>query len=483
MNNNEIKQKAISGVIWQSVQRLGSRIILLVGNLVFARLLSPDDFGLIGIIFVFLSFSEIIINGGFTSALIQKKNVTKDDFSTVFVWNLILACICYFILYITAPYISLFYKSNLLTQLLRVEGLVLFFYALCAVPLNRMQKDLEFKKLAIIDVFSSLFGCCFGIMITLIGYGIWGLVFKMLMCSLLTFLLTLIYEKKICSFKFSKNSFKELFGFGSFMFLSSFTNALFINFQAILIGKIYSAKDLGYYSQARKLEEIPVVCVTNIVSSVSFPLFSILQKEKERLVLCLRKNIKLVSYISFPLSTFLFVAAKPLVLFLFTEKWASSIIYFQLLCVSGILMPVNIANRDLFASIGRSRLFFTSQLVYKLLGIALMVLGIFSYGIMGLLYGKIIADYFLFFMNSYLSKKLVGYGTLEQLKDIFPNILISFIAGLILFFFINNVALSPIIQLICGFFVFGLVYALSSILLAKEQYNFCKSNIMKRIWK
>lgn len=481
MNNSEIKQKAISGIIWQSVQRFGSRIILLIANLIFARLLSPSDFGLVGIIFVFLSFSDIIINGGFTSALIQKKDPTREDYSTVFIWNIFLSIVCYFTLYIGAPFISDFYNSSAIKELLRVEGLVLFTNALCTVQLNRMQKELEFRKLALIDVMSSLLGCSGGILITILGFGVWGLVYKMLLYSIITLILVSFTRKWDFSLVFNFKSFKTLFGFGSFMFLSSFTNALFINFQALLIGKVYSSKDLGYYTQARKLEEIPVVCVTNIVSSVSFPLFSILQEEKERLIMCLRKNIKLVTFISFPLSTFLFVAATPIILFLFTEKWLESVVYFQLLCLSGLMMPINIANRDLFASLGRSKLFFTSQLVYKLLGVILMVIGIYSFGILGLLYGKIIADFVLFFINSSISNNLVGYGTIHQLKDVSPNFIVSFISGFVLNVFLQSFSLAPIVQLICGFIIFFFIYIITASIFAKDQYNFCLTYIKSRL--
>lgn len=482
METNEIKQKAISGVFWQAIQRFGSRIILFVANMFFARLLSPDDFGVMGIIWVFISFSDIFINGGFLSALIQKKDVNETDYSTAFYWNLLISILCYAVLYLFAPFISGFYNNSILQDILRVQGIVLFLNALSVVQSSRMQKHLRFKKLAIIDLIASILGCSLGIIAAaFFNFGVWSLVIKMISYSAIICIAFWITEKWYPNKAFSWSSFKELFSFGSFMLLSSLTNVLYINFQPLIIGKLFSPKDLGFYTQARKLEEIPVVALTNIVSTVSFPIFSNLQDDKIRLVNCLKKNIKTITFLSFPLMVSFIVFAKHIIIVLFSETWMESVPYFQLLCLSGMLIPVNVANRDLYASLGKSKLYFNSQLIYKIFGVILMLIGVFNYGIFGLIYGKIIADYSLFIMNAIISGKLIGYGLTFQIKDITPSILNAAICGIILYYITNLLGHSNLWFIILYGIIYFSLYILISFLFKSQELQLYITIIKKNI--
>lgn len=470
MKGNEIKQKAISGVFWQTIQRFGSRIILFVANMIFARLLSPDDFGVMGIIWVFISFSDIFINGGFLSALIQKKDVNEDDYSTAFYWNIVIAILCYITIYISAPFISKFYNNSILLDVLRVQGIVLFLNALTIVQSSRIQRQLRFKKLAIIDIIASVLGSLLGIFAAVFfNFGVWSLVIKMVSYSTITCIAFWTTERWYPKRRFSWPSFKKLFSFGSFMLLSSLTNVLYINFQPLIIGKLFSPKDLGYFSQARKLEEIPVVALTNIVSTVSFPIFSKLQDNKEQLVNYLKKNIRSITFLSFPMMVFLMVFAKQIIIILFTDVWIESVPYFQLLCLSGILIPVNIANRDLYASIGKSKLYFNSQLIYKILGIILMLIGVFNYGIIGLIFGRIIADCFLFIMNALISGRLVGYGLVSQVKDIIPNMLNAVVCGILLYYMAILFNISSLWSILLYGVIFLLIYIIIAFLSKSQE--------------
>lgn len=450
--------------------------------MVFARLLSPNDFGIMGIIWVFISFSDIFINGGFLSALIQKKNVNEVDYSTAFYWNLVISILCYAVLYFTTPYISGFYDIPQLQEILKVQGLVLFFNALCVVQISRIQKQLRFKKLAIIDLIASFGGCILGIISAMFfNSGVWSLVVKMLSYSAINCIALWITEKWYPQKKFCWSSFKELFGFGSFMLLSSLTNVLYINFQPLIIGKMFSPKDLGFYTQARKLEEIPVMALTNIVSTVSFPIFSNLQDNKDKLISCLKKNIRSITFLSFPLMVFCIVAAEQIITILFSEKWIDSVPYFQLLCLSGILIPINIANRDLYASLGKSKLFFNSQLAYKIFGVVLMLIGIYSYGIIGLIIGKIIADYSLFIMNAIISGNLIGYGLIHQVKDIAPSLLNSIVCGATLHGIIVLFDFSSLWFIILYGVIFFSIYLFFSILFKNQELRLYVSIIKNKL--
>jgi len=476
--DENLKQKAILGVFWQAIQRFGSRVILFVANMVFARLLSPDDFGCMGIIWVFLSFSDIFINGGFGSALIQKKDISENDYSTAFYWNFIIAFLCYCILYFCAPSIADFYSTPILSEALRVQGLVLFFNSLCVVQVSRLYKQLKFKKIAIIDVVASILGSAIGIFCAYLGLGVWSFVIKMLSYGVINSILIWISAKWCPNFVFSLASFKKLFGFGSFMFLSSLTNVLFINFQSLIIGKMFTMKDLAYYSQARKLEEVPIVCLTNIISTVSYPVFSTLQEDKDMLLTCIRRNIKTITFLSFPLMTFFIVAAEPIIMCVFSEKWLPSVPYFQLLCLAGVLIPINITNRDFYAAIGRSKLFFNSQLIYKLFGIGMMLIGIYSYGVTGLLIGKIIADYCLFFMNATITGRLINYGVIRQIRDLATNLLISVFCGVLFHYIMKLYHSSSVWILLLECLVFFTLY-LSIAYIGKNNELFLYLNIIK----
>lgn len=227
---------------------------------------------------------------------------------------------------------------------------------------------------------------------------------------------------------FSLKSVAELFRFGGFILLSNITDAIYNNLQPLIIGRAFSDRELGYFTQARKLEELPVIGLSNVVSSVSFPLYSKLQDDKLELFAMLRRNVKAISYLNFPLMVLLAIMAEPLMILLFGEKWLPAVPYFKILCVAGLLTSINISNRDLFAALGRSRVYFCSQLVYKVVGIGLIVWGM-RFGIEGMICGRVAAYYFLFVLNAVVARRLIGYGLWAQLRDVLPNLTLSLLAG------------------------------------------------------
>lgn len=420
--------KSISSFLWSAIQRFGTRILLFVANMVLARLLTPTDFGCVGMIMVFISFSDIFVIGGFASALIQKKNPTQTDYSSVFFVNLFISIFCYTTLFATAPAIARFYHTDILTDILRVQGLTLIFNAFNVVQINILQKNLNFKRLAIAENAACFLGCGTGIAAALMGFGVWSLVIKNLIMYFLYSLILWLWDTWRPNLVFSIKSVVELFKFGGFMLLSSLTNVIYINYQSLIIGRVFSDRDLGYFTQARKLEEIPVVAFSNVVSSVSFPLYAKLQDDKTALLNLLRRNVKAITYLNFPLMVVLALMAEPLIMLLFGDQWLPSVPYFRILCVAGLLTSINVSNRDTFAALGKSRTFFYSQLVYKLVGIGLISAGI-PWGIKGMVWGWVGASYFLFVLNATIARKLIGYGLWTQLNDVLPNLLLSITAA------------------------------------------------------
>ena len=271
---SNLKQKTISSMIWNAIQRFGTMILSFISNIVLAWILVPEDFGCIGMLSIFIAVSEVFIDGGFGSALIQKKGATQEDFSTIFYWNLFVSAILFLALQLFSPVVATFYHMPELTNILRVTSVVLIINGFSVIQTTMLTKALSFKLLAKINVISTFVGVVVSILAAMIGLGVWSLVIKTLLSALLAAILLWTLNKWRPSLVFSTKSFKDLFGFGGLMLVSSLLNTLFENIQGLVIGRVYTPADLGYYSQAKKLDDIPSKSISQIVTQVSFPAFS-----------------------------------------------------------------------------------------------------------------------------------------------------------------------------------------------------------------
>ena len=280
MAQGSLKSKTIAGVFWSAFQKFGTMAISFAANIVLARILSPDDFGCIGMLAIFITLSTTFIDGGFGSALIQKKEPTEDDYSTIFYWNMMLAVILYGTLFLTAPLIARFYNVPLLSSVLRVEGVILIINALSIIQNNRLRKQLKFKKLALIDISSATLSIAISITLASKGCGIWALVAQQLLLSSFSTLFLWIFGRWHPRLVFSFSSFKELFNFGFFILIANLVNTFCNNIQGLLIGKIYNSSTMGYYSQGKKLEELSSTSISNVVDRVAFPILAEAQNEQ-----------------------------------------------------------------------------------------------------------------------------------------------------------------------------------------------------------
>lgn len=456
--NSDLRSKTISGMIWSSTQRFGTMLISFISNIVLARLLSPEDFGCIGMLMIFVDVANAFIDGGFGSAMIQKKKPTIKDYSTIFYWNLILSIVVFGIFYFCSPFIAQFYKIPLLRDVLRVQGIVLIFNALCMIQINLLYKQLNFRLLAKVSLMSTAIASIMGILLAYYGLGVWSLVAKMLVLSFVQCLMLWVISKWRPVLVFSWQSFRELFGFGGLLLLTYILDTIYINIQSLIIGRFYSSRDLGFYTQARKLEEIPTVSLSTVVNQVSFPIFSQLQDDKERLKSGMRKCIKSISFLNFPLMVLLIFIAKPLILLLFTEKWINSVPYFQILCVWGMLTVVNTGNLNLLRALRRSDIFFSVQLLKQIIGICIICMGL-QFGIFGMMWGIVMTSVVAYFINAYALKKIINYGIGEQLRDIAPNYLLSIFAGIILYFCSSFIECDfPILLMLVRSIIYGGIY-------------------------
>lgn len=473
----DLKEKTISGMLWSSVGKFGTLGLTFISNLVLARLLMPSDYGCIGMLHVFIAISSIFVSAGFGSALVQKKKPTHIDYTSVFYWNLSASIIFYWILFFCGPAIARFYSMPELCPVLRVQSLSLIIQAFSTVQSCQLQKQIRFKELSMRNLLASFVGTVVAITLAFFGFGVWSLVWNNIVASACGVILLWKMSEWRPTWEFSWQSLKELFSFGGLMALSSFMETLYGNILSLILGKWYSSSDLGYYTQARKLEQVPTEAMGSIVSSVSFPVFSTLQDDIEKLRYGVRKNIKSIMYLNIPLMFLLCVIADPLIHFLYGAKWESSILYFQLLCLGGALYTLNSINVNVIKALGKSNIFFFTQLTKRAISLLLIIAvavigkkGIID-GVLGLVAVLSASFYLNAVINAIVNKRLIGYGIADQFKDIFHYFLISGVIAIITIFVGRLLTIHPYLVMLVQCSVFVLLYWLSSVLFNLEGYS------------
>lgn len=426
-----LKQKAASGIIWTSVHKFSRMGIQFISGIILARLLTPYDYGCIGMLSIFLLLADTFIDGGFGSALIQKKRPTQEDYSTIFWWNLFMSLLMYSILYLCAPAIARFYNIPLLSSVLRVQGLVVLIYAMNVVQRNQLKKRLNFKVLAIIAVLTSVISLIVTIVMAYKGFGVWALVTQNLLTAAIPSAVFWGYIRWRPSLVFSWKSFRELFSFGIFMFFTLIVERFSTQITGLIIGKVYNPSTLGYYSKALGTEKLASHSISQVMSQVTYPLYAEVQDDKESLINIIKRLTTTISYITFPLMFVLMLIAKPLFILLYSERWIQSIPYFQVLCFAGLAACLQSVNLQTISAIGKSKVMFKWTVVKRIIGIVAMIGGLLIWGMYGLLFGVILNAWFSYFVNISLVSKHIGYKWTRQLLDISPIAISSIIFALI----------------------------------------------------
>lgn len=426
-----LKQKAASSMVWTALQKYSTMGIKFISGIILARLLTPFDYGCIGMLSIFMVLAEAFIDSGFGSALIQKKQPTQEDYSTIFWWNLGMALLLYAALYISAPAIARFYEIPLLCDVLRVQGIILLIYAFNVVQRNQLRKKLKFKVLSVITIITSITALMITIFMAYHGFGVWALVAQNIINSAIPALAFWFYVKWKPVFVFSKKSFKELFDFGIYMFLTHLANSIGQQIQGLLIGKTYNPATMGYYAKAHGTEVLASTSISSVMTQVTFPLYAEAQDNPKVLGNMVKRITMTLSYITMPLMFILILLAKPVFILLYSDRWLASVPYFQMLCIAGLANCLMAVNAQTIAAIGKSRIMFQWTLVKRTVGIAAIVLGLMLWGMHGLLAGIIINSYFSYFVNICLVSKHVGYKWFQQLKDLMPVLAICILAAII----------------------------------------------------
>ena len=432
LNSNNLKQVAIKGFFWSAIEKFGTLGIQFIITLILARLLTPADFGLVGMLAIFIAISQSFINSGFGSALIQKKSPTAEDYSTVFYFNIVVSFLFYFLLFIAAPYIAAFYKQPELIKLTRVISLGFIFNAFGLIQITQLTKNINFKTQSKVSITVVIISGTIGITLALLGYGVWALVFQTLTTSLFRTIFYWIINKWRPLWVFSKHSFKTLFSFGSRLLMAGLIDTIYKNIYLIIIGKFFNASALGYFTQAKTLQEIPVVSITGIIQRVTYSLFSEIQDEKQRLYNGYTKIIHLAIFITFPLMLGLSAVSNNFISVVLTEKWLPSVPYLQLLCFAGMLYPIHAINLNIINVMGRSDLFLRLEIIKKTIITISIFVGII-WGVLGLVIGSVITSFIALIINTYYTGHLIGYGTKKQFIDLLPYFIVASIMAFLVF--------------------------------------------------
>lgn len=411
--------KAAKGAVWASVDQITMVAMRFLSNLILARILLPADFGAVAMLSIFMVVANTLIDGGFANALIQKKEPTQIDYSTIFYWNLAFSTAVYAILYLFAPLIADFYELAELKNVLRLQGLVLIINSFILIPRTRLRKRLAFKHLAIVNIVSYILAASLSIALAWWGFGVYSLVWFEMGWVIFSAIMLFVVARWIPSAAFSRESFKNLFGFGGYMLAAALLQDICKNLQNLIIGKRFSDTDLGLYSQAQKLDQISSYTLPQILVQVMFPVYSSLQDDRQRLGELMMMNMRVIALWIFPVMSVLIIAAEPILWLLYGDKWIAATPYFQILCAGGFFVCLQNVTFYAVAAVGKSRALFRWSIVKWGTLLALLLVGM-QFNMKILLAFMMLSNVNIFAINVYLSAKYVGARVVSQIGNLMP---------------------------------------------------------------
>lgn len=477
MNSKNIRQRTINAVLWNAVEKFFVKGASFIISIILARILSPADYGLIGMLAIFIALSAIFIESGFAKALIQKQDCSDIDYSTAFYTNLGIALCIYVILFFVAPYVADFYNEPLLCELLRILSINFVVGSFNVVQRAKLMSQMDFKSLAKINFVGTLVGGAIGILMAYADWGVWSLVGQTITSTLIMLLLFPYYSKWKPIWGFSYDSFQKLFGFGSKLLITGAVATVVNNISTIAIGKAYKSDQLGYYTRATQFSEMIAMTVNDILGTVTFPILSELQNDSERMIVVYRKSLFYTALIIFPVMVLIALLAYPLVTILLTEKWLPCVLLLQILCLTRMFTPLSAINMNILNAIGRSDLFMKVDLCK--VPIVLIVLAItIPISVTAIVIGSFITTFICFFINAYYPGKLFGYGAWDQLKD-YKKIFLAVLIMSVLVVFVGYVFDNIWLHLFIGALLGGGGYIVSCFLLKIITYQEIKAIIRK----
>ena len=439
-------------MIWTFLESFSLQFFAFVQGVILARLLNPSDYGLIAMTAIFFSISHTLIDSGFTNALVRKKDHIPVDFSTVYVTNVVLSFVLSIVLVVCSPWIADFYNQPILKAIVCWNALCMFLQSFLAVQGTRMRIQLRFKDLSKISVASTVLTGILAIILAFWGFGVWSLVYPNLFRILIRGVLFWHYQHWFPGLLFTWAKFREFFSYGSKLLAAGLINTIFNNLYPLVIGKYYSAKDLGFYNKAHGYASLPAYTVTGILTKVTFPVLAKVNDDITLLQNAYRRMIRQCAFIVFPVMVGLAALAKPFIILLITEKWAASIPLLQALCLSMMWTPVHVLNLNLLQIRGKSGLFLNLEIVKKILFVIILLVT-FKFGIFYMAIGEIVMSILCLIINTHYTGKLINVGFIQQMKDLSPSFLYALSMGILVYLItlaFNNLWLQLIIGIIVG---------------------------------
>ena len=477
-----LKSKAATGFFWSAITTFSIQGIGLSITLILARILTPSDYGIVGILGIFFSFTQMFIESGFGNALIQKSDRTEIDFNTVLYFNFFISVLLYLLLFICAPLISNYFKIPELVLITRVLSLNIIISSLNIVQQVKCNINLDFKTPAFINIFSLLASGFAGITLAINGFGVWALVFQSIISSVSRTTLFIIFSKWKTKFEFSMNSLKRLFSFSSNILIAGILATSVNNLYSIYIGRMFSTKDLGYYSQSKQLPELLSNTIMTILQSVTFPILSSLQNNRNQMILVYSKIMRMTFFLVLPVLTLFALLTEPFVRIVLTEKWISVVPLMQWLCFARMFTPISSLNMNILNAIGRSDLFLKLDLLKLPITITTLLVTL-PFGLKAVVIGHFATSCISFFINAYYPGKIFKYGAFKQLNESKYN----FVATLImasLVYFIRHFVENDVVYLFLGAVIGSISYLYISFILNVEElkeFNYLFIKIKNKI--
>ena len=426
--NQGTKRDVIGNFIWRFAERCGAQLVTFVVSIVLARILLPEDYGKVALITVFTNIMQVFVDSGLGTALIQKKDADDLDFSSVFYFNFAICLILYLVMFIAAPFIAAFYKDTSLTPLVRVISLTIVISGIKGIQQSYVSRNMLFKCFFFSTLGGTIFSAFLGIGLAYAGFGVWAIVAQQLSNTTIDTLILWLTVKWRPKKMFSWERLKTLLSFGWKMLVSAVLDTLYNNLRSLVIGRLYSSKDLAYYDQGQKFPNVIVTNINTSIDSVLLPTMANAQDDYNRVKAMTRRAIKTSTYIMAPLMMGLAFCAEPIVRLLLTEKWLSCVPFLRIFCISYMFYPIHTANLNAIKAMGRSDMFLKLEIVKKIMGMVLL-LSTMWFGVMAMAYSLLVSSVLSQIINSWPNRELLKYGYLEQLKDILPGIFLAIFMG------------------------------------------------------
>lgn len=475
-----LQKKAIGGVFWTVVDTFVLKGLSFIAMIILARWLGPAEFGLVGMVAVFIAIGASLTDSGMSASLIRTKNADDKDFSTVFLLNLVLSGSVYLVLFFAAPFIADFFKQPVLVNVLRVYCLSFVIAAFSAVQLARLNSNMQFKKIAKLNIPGTVVGVLVGLLMGYWGYGVWAIVIMYLTTQLVQSISLWLSSNWRPTMQYSRERANYHFGFGYKLMLSGLLNTVFQNIYNVVIGRYYSVQELGYFERSKSFNNYPVTVITGVVSRVTYPLLAGIQDDSERVSQVYRKLMRMTFFIVSPLMLGAAAIAYPLFELVLGREWLPAVPFFQILCLASMFYPIHAFNLNVFKVYGRSDLFLKLEIVKKVLITIGLIVG-FQFGIIGLVWSSVITNYIALFINTHYSAGMINYSGKKQFLDMIPTFITSGLMFGIVYLFLRFLPdLSAVFQIVIGGSIGFLLYLGMNKVMNAEPLNYLIELIKKR---